>query len=681
MNRSAHVLLSSHALVGLMLGAGLLLQSGVVLSADAAQSGVAIGEWPTYGHDAGGMRFSPLTQIDAGNVAKLQRMWVYHMRPATAATAAAAAPALPAAPAEAAQALAEGVAAPAALAQFLRRRAASRFSASQTTPLVVGGRMYISTPYRHIVALQPETGQEIWNHELPGPGLPSLRGVEYWPGDRTHGARIVFGTRDGSLIALDAATGEPAAGFGVAGVVDMKTPDVIPATGNAASPMTQYGMTSPPLVWRNLVITGAAVQEYPALGSAGDVRAWDVLTGKLAWTFHTVPREGEFGHDTWEGDSWKNRSGVNAWGFITADAVRGIVYVPLGAPSWDRYGGDRHGDNLFSTSLVALDARTGKRLWHFQLVHHDVWDMDLSAPPLLFDATQNGRKVPAVALVSKSGMYFVFNRVTGKPLLPIEERPVPASNVPGEQAAKTQPFPTVTPPYARQTFSIDDVAKVTPELEAYCRKWIEQYKMQGGSQPYQPIRGDLPSIVFPGHQGGANWGGASYSPALDLLFVNANNLGQVEQLLPRPDGSYTAGGDGSGRFMQADTKLNCQQPPWGTLTAIRASTGAIAWQVPLGVTDSLPAALQKTGRQNIGGSIATASGLVFIGATDDARIRAFDAKSGSELWAFKLEASAHATPITYLGKDGKQYVAVVGTGGSFLDSPIDSDALSVFALP
>ncbi len=673
MNRLAHGLSHSHALAGLMLGAGLLLQSGAVLSA-----GSAVSEWPTYGHDSGGMRFSPLTQINTANVAKLQRAWVYHMRPANA-PAVAPSP-FPGPPPEAAQAAAEGVAPPAALAQFLRRRAASRFSASESTPLVVGGRMVVSTPYRHIVALQPETGQELWDYEVPGPGLPSLRGVEYWPGDRSHGARIVFGTRDGRLIALEAATGKPAAGFGTDGVIDMKTPDVMPSTAGNASPMVQYGMTSPPLVWRNLVITGAAVQEFPALGTAGDVRAWDVLTGKQVWTFHTVPRAGEFGHDTWEGDSWKNRSGVNVWGFITADVQRGIVYVPTGAPAWDRYGGDRHGDNLFSSSLVALDARNGKRLWHFQLVHHDIWDMDLSAPPLLFEATQNGRKVPAVALVSKSGLYFVFNRVTGKPLLPIEERPVPASNVPGEQAAKTQPFPVATPPYAKQSFSGSDVATVTPELEAYCRKWIEENRMQGGP-PYQPIRGDVPSIVFPGHQGGANWGGASYSPALDLLFVNANNLAQVEQLVPRPDGSYTAGGPAMGRFMQADTRLPCQQPPWGTLTAIRASTGAIAWQVPLGITDNLPEAVQKTGRQNIGGSITTASGLVFIGATDDNRIRAFEAKTGAELWAFKLEASAHATPITYLGKDGKQYVAVVGTGGSFLDSPIDSDALSVFALP
>jgi quinoprotein glucose dehydrogenase len=251
--------------------------------------------------------------------------------------------------------------------------------------------------------------------------------------------------------------------------------------------------------------------------------------------------------------------------------------------------------------------------------------------------------------------------------------------VPGEQTSPTQPFP-LSPPFSRQSFSISDIVTITPELEKTCRDMIEKFKMQGGG-PYQPIRSDFPSIGFPGRQGGANWGGASFSPSLGLLFVNSDNLGQVEQMVQRADGSYGNGGAAGGRFSDRDNGLMCQQPPWGTLTAINANTGAIAWQVPLGVSDKLPAAVARTGRPNIGGSIVTASDLIFVGASDDARFHAFDAKTGAELWTFKLEAAGHATPITYQGRDGKQYVAIVGTGGSFLDSPIDSDALSVFAMP
>jgi quinoprotein glucose dehydrogenase len=643
--------------------------SSLAFTASAIGAGNAAtgSDWPTYGHDAGGMRFSPLAQITPENVSQLQRAWTYHMRPAAAATATS--PVADAA--DQAQASAE-------LGAFLRRRA-GRYSASEATPLMVGGLMYLSTPYRRVVALEPETGKEVWSYEVPGPGQPSLRGVEYWRGDRTHPARIVFGTRDGRLIALDAGSGKPATGFGVDGVIDMKTPDVLPAATGVTR--GQYGMTSPPIVYGDLVITGAAVQEFPPLGAAGDVRAWDVRTGKLAWTFHTVPRPGEFGHDTWEGESWRNRSGVNVWGFLTVDARRGIVYLPIGAPSWDRYGGDRHGANLFSSSVVALNAKTGRRLWHFQLVHHDIWDFDLEAPPLLLDVKQNGHSIPAVAIVSKVGMYFLLNRVTGKPLLPVEERQVPASTVAGEQSWPTQPFPAHNPPFTRQRFSMADVATVTPELERTCRSMIEKYRMQGGEM-YQPLRGDVPSIGFPGRQGGANWGGASYSPALDLLFVNSNYLGQVEQLTPRDDGSMANSGEGTGRFSDRnDNQLLCQQPPWGTLTAIKASTGAIVWQSTLGISDNVPTAVSRTGRPNIGGSIATASGLVFIGASDDARMHAFDARSGAELWTFRLEAAAHATPIAYRGRDGKQYVAIVGTGGSFLNSPIDSDVVSAFALP
>jgi quinoprotein glucose dehydrogenase len=310
-------------------------------------------------------------------------------------------------------------------------------------------------------------------------------------------------------------------------------------------------------------------------------------------------------------------------------------------------------------------------------VHHDIWDWDNEAPPLLLDVKRNGRTVPAVAVVSKTGMYYLFNRVSGQPLLPIEERPVPASDAPGEVAAPTQPFSNSV--FARQSFTMADVATVTPELENYCRQWIESSQMRM-SRPFEPM-GSVLTIGFPGRQGGANWGGGSYHPELGLFFVNANNLGHVELIKKSADGRMTNADPASGRFSEREKKLMCQQPPWGTLTAIEANTGKIAWQSTLGVSDVLPAEVQKTGRPNVGGSIATAGGLVFIGASDDGRFRAFNAQNGAELWTIKLAASAHATPITYQLKGGKQYVAVVGTGGSFLDSPIDSDELRVFALP
>jgi quinoprotein glucose dehydrogenase len=618
---------------------------GLICVAAAFEAAAASAtDWPTYGHDPGGMRYSPLAQIDASNVSRLRLVWQYAMRPA-------------------------------ALSHPSGGR--SRFAPSQATPLVVNGVMYLSTPYRRVVALEPESGREIWAYEVPGPGQPSLRGVEYWPGDAGHAPRIFFGTRDGRLIALEARSGEPAAGFANDGVLDLKTPDIAAPTTEA--PRTQYGMTSPPIVYRHIVITGSATQEYPAKGSAGDVRAWDARTGKHVWTFHTVPRPGEFGHRTWEGESWQGRSGVNVWGFMTVDTERGVLYMPVAAPAWDRYGGDRPGDNLFSSSIVAVDALTGKRIWHFQLVHHDIWDLDTQAPPVLLEVERRGRRIPAVAIVSKSGYFFLLDRRSGKPLFEVVERRVPASEAPGERASRTQPVPVRPPPFARQAFSLSEVATVTPELEAHCRRWIEQHRMQTGG-PYQPIGFHAPTISFPGRQGGANWGGGSFDPGRGLFFVNASNLGQVEQLTRRDDGTMTIAGPATGRFSDRDRKLMCQQPPWGTLTAIDVTSGEIAWQSVLGITDGLPAERAQTGRPNVGGSIATAGGLVFIGATDDARFRAFDASTGKELWTAKLDASAHATPITYMGKDGRQYVAIVGTGGSFLDSPVQSDLLSVYAL-
>jgi len=610
-------------------------------------------EWPTYGHDSGGMRFSPLTQIAPANVARLKVAWTYHMRP-----------------------------------QPEAGREPASLSGSETTPIVADGVMYIATPYNRVVAVDPTTGKEIWAFRLPS-GNPSTRGVEYWPGDAQTPAQIIFGSTNGKLYSLDAKTGRPNEAFGDNGVVDLNTPEIMQGLPGS------NGLSSPPIMYRHLIIAGGRNQENPPKGPAGDVRAWDVHTGKLVWTFHSIPREGETYHDTWAGDSWKNRSGVNVWGFITVDAARGIVYMPFGAPSVDQYGGDRAGDNLFGNSIVAADANTGKYLWHFQVVHHDLWDGDLAAAPALFDVKQGGRTIPAVGVINKVGLLFLLDRVTGKPIYGVEERPVAQSEVPLERTSKTQPFPLKPAPLARMTMTMADVATVTPELEAACRKLIEGVQIGG---PYLPVSYNRLRVQFPGNHGGVNWGGTSFNPQLGYLFVNTNEMGQLSGLKDRdpnakgpaqangvgnrvdPNGPYE-GVPGGGRFKDRATNMMCQQPPWGQLTAVNVNTGEFAWRVPLGVTDSLPPDKQHTGRPGNGGTIATASGLVFVGATDDGRFRAFDGKTGKELWTVKLGGAAQATPSTYLGKDGIQYVVITSTGGGFFDTPLSDDSIVAFALP
>ena len=610
-------------------------------------------EWPTYGHDPGGMRFSPLTQISPANVAQLKVAWAYHMRPEPA-----------------------------------PGREASGLAGSEVTPIIADGVMYVATPYNRVVALEPTSGKELWAFRLPS-GNPSTRGVEYWAGDAQTPPQVVFGTTNGKLYSLDAKTGLPNEAFGEKGVVELNTPEILQGLPGS------NGLSSPPIMYRHLIITGGRTQENPPKGPAGDVRAWDIHNGKLAWTFHSVPRAGETFNDSWANDSWKNRSGVNVWGFFTVDVARGIVYMPFGAPSVDQYGGDRAGDNLFGTSLVAADATTGKYLWHFQVVHHDIWDADLTGAPALFDVKQGGRTIPAVAVINKVGLLFLLDRVTGKPIFGVEERPVPQSEVPLEHGSKTQPFPVKPAPLSRMTMTMADIATVTPELEAACKKLIEGVQIGG---PYLPVSYNRLRLQFPGNHGGVNWGGTSFNPELGYLFVNTNEMGQLSGLKDRdpnargpaqangvgnrvdPNGPYE-GFAGGGRFKDRASNMMCQQPPWGQLTAVNVHTGEFAWRVPLGVTDTLPPDKQKTGRPGNGGTIATASGLVFVGATDDGRFRAFDAKSGRELWTVKLGGAAQATPSTYLGKDGKQYVVITSTGGGFFDTPLSDDSIMAFALP
>ncbi|MGC4049237.1 MAG: PQQ-binding-like beta-propeller repeat protein [Paludibaculum sp.] len=426
-------------------------------------------EWPTYGHDPGAMRFSPLKQITPQNAGRLKVAWVYHMKPeGFTASPAPVARRNPAAPVGDE---------PESGGRAARVQFGSGFRPSEVTPLVIQGVMYVTTPYGRVAAVDPVNGQELWAYAMPA-GNPSTRGLEYWAGDGKTPAQIVFGSSDGKMYSLDAKTGKPNPAFGDNGVVNLNTPELMRGLPGRNS------LTSPPIVYKHLVITGGTTQENPPHGPAGDVRAWDLRTGKLVWTFHSIPQAGEKYNDTWAGDSWKNRSGVNVWGFLTVDAQRGIIYMPFGAPSVDQYGGDRAGDNLFGTSLVAADANTGKYLWHFQVVHHDIWDADMTAAPALIDVKQGGKTIPAVVAMNKSGMVFLLNRITGQPIYGVKERPVPPSEVPLERVSKTQPFPVMPPPLVRMSFGKDEVATVTPELEAACRKLLDG--MVVGGRIYHP---------------------------------------------------------------------------------------------------------------------------------------------------------------------------------------------------
>lgn len=550
--------------------------------------------------------------------------------------------------------------------------------ASEATPIVVNGIMYMPTPYATIVALNPDTGEEIWTYKLDH-GRAGARGVSYWPGDKTTPASLFFGTSDGRLISLDAKTGTPTAGFGTNGSLDLK------ADADNGFPHAQYDMNSTPAIYKDLVITGAAVQELPAQGASGDIRAWDVHTGKLVWRFHSVPRPGEVGHDTWPENEWQKRSGTNVWGFMSVDLKRGLVFLPFGSPSYDFYGPDRKGKNLFGTSVVALHADSGKLAWYYQVVHHDLFDYDLESAPLLIDVDKGGVKIPAVAVLGKNGLLFILDRRDGKPVFGVEERPVPASKVPGEEAWPTQPFPVKPPPLGRNSFQPDEIATVTPEQKKLCE---DLFATEGGMEsggPYRPFGLKL-TIEFPGTIGAANWPGMSSDPKLGYLFVNTNNLGDVGKLVKNPDGTdplyerHSPWGDYA-RFWNNDKFWPCQQPPWGQLWAINANTGEVAWKIPFGTIPELDAkGVHDTGSLNFGGPISTAGGLLFIAASNDQIFHAFDSKTGKLLWQTKMDTGSYTVPMTYQGKNGKQYVVTIASGGSFFDTTA-GDSVVAYALP
>jgi quinoprotein glucose dehydrogenase len=590
---------------------------------------MSLEEWPTYGHDYGDSRYSPLAQITPANVGGLKPAWTYHMRPPG--------------------------------------REARGFAASENTPLVVGGLMVVSTPYGRVVALDAETGKQRWAYEVPAGDQPATRGVSYWPGGKP---QIVFGTRGGLLIALDAKSGAPVKGFGKDGVVNLHSDAVMQGFPQAA-----LGITSAPVIYKDLIITGSRNQETPQKGASGQVRAFDVRTGREVWHFNGVPQPGEKFHDTWEGDSWINRSGVNVWVGLTLDAKRGIAYLPFGAPTFDQSGNDRKGPSLFANSLVAVNAATGKYLWHFQVVHHDLWDYDLPLTTLV-DVKKGGRIIPAIAVMSKASLLFLLDRVTGKPIYDIKEMPVPTdTDMEGEKASPTQPA-SITPPLGRTSFNMSELANLTPGQTEGCKKLIAEQKVIGAGY-FQPPRVDHAVARFPGNWGGIDWSHAAFDRRSGYYIVNASEIASQQMMIKKSDGSYDMK-YGYQWFWDKVSHMPCQVPPWGNLYAINVNTGAIAWRSVLGVTDGL--ADPNTGRPNVGGPIATGGGLVFIGSTDDKRLRAFDTKTGKEVWTFKLPASLYGTPLTYQGRSGKQYVAAVTTGG-FWGETAGADEVTAFALP
>jgi glucose dehydrogenase len=587
---------------------GLLAQSNKTPAAD----------WPMFNRDLASSRFSPLTQITTANVANLQQVWSYRLQPSNF-------------------------------------RFATAGGAAEVVPIAVNGVMYISTQTR-VVALNPESGTEIWSYDVPG-GQASPRGVAYWPGDKQNPPRILF-TNGRNLVALNASTGKLDPGFAKEGVLDM----VVPYNGV-------------PTIFKNLVLVGASTGEKEN-GPPGNSRAFDARTGVKLWEFQSIPGPGQVGHESWLSDGWKDRSGANIWGwYMTADEERGILYMPFGAAAANYYGGDRPGANLFGNSVVAVDANTGKYKWHFQVVHHDLWDYDMPPAPGLVDIVKDGKKIPALAAMGKSGWMFILDRVTGKPVFGVEERAVPKGDVPGEWYSPTQPFPLKPPALARTSLKREDLVtadETTPEHAKACLDLWEKnlFYNNGPFTPWLFHEDGAPTrvtISFPGATGGASWGGMASDPKSGYIFVQTKDSPLTGWIEKKKDGTryenanlpYDRVNGTVGAF--AVGGLPCYKPPWSRILAVNANTGDIAWQTTLGTNQSLPEGKRNVGGSGSAGPMVTAGGLVFIGAATDNRFRAFDSKTGKELWAGQLDRQGNAVPMTYQAKNGKQYVAVTAS--------------------
>jgi len=591
-----------HFVSGAAFGALLVLATGMPTAAQNYKT------WRDYGGGPDSAQYSALAQITRHNVSKLEVAWMYPTG--------------------------DG----------------GKYAFN---PVVAGGVMYVLARNKAIVALDAATGKEIWIHETePDTTLITHRGINYWESKDGSDRRLLFASNH-FLRAIDARTGRPILSFGNGGRVDLKQ-------GLDRDPTTirLVQSTTPGRVFEDLLILGSATNQ--GYGSApGDIRAFDVRTGKLVWTFHTIPRPGEFGYDTWPKDAWKRVGGANVWGEFSVDEKRGIVYAPTASAKYNFYGADRSGANLFADCLLALDARTGKRLWHFQMVHHDIWDYDDATAPKLLTVRHQGKLVDVVAQVTKQGFVWVFHRATGQPLWPIEERPVPRSAMPGEQTWPTQPFPSRPPPFARQRFTVDDLSPfLTPQDRARFRDEILSARNEGLFTPPGPN-----TIQMPGNNGGANWGGAAVDPNKGMLFVVSKDLPALLKLAKDPQEDPALAASAGERFytgfgfMIASDGLSPIAPPWSSLTAYDLNEGTIQWKIPLGEVPELAA----KGFKNTGshypkvGPVVTAGGLIFTG-TRDRKVRALDVASGKVLWEHELDAALEGIPAVY-EVAGRQYIA------------------------
>ena len=620
-------------------------------------------QWPAYGGGGANHNFSPLDEITARNVAKLQPAWTYHY----------------------------GAGRHEQGDQGLDYR-------FEVTPLLIDGVMYISTPSwpqtpglkSSVTALNPATGEVIWKYQsdknIHG------RGLAYWPGDADHAPRLIFGTDGGFLMAVDVTTGQLAQGFGRNGAIDAYVGVASEVVGDTRR--ATWTVPNPVTIFGDLVITGSRPGEANPPAPRGDIRAWDARSGRLVWTFHTIPQPGEPNGNTYAEGEWRDISGANVWSSMALDEKNGIVYAPLAD-----LNARAEGSELYANSLVALDAATGKLIWYRQITHKDLWDWDLPTPPVLLDVEQDGKTVPAVLVTGKLGLLFLFNRLTGEPLNGYTERPTPRTDLPGVEPWPTQPFPDAPGPLARITMSRDEIPDLAPGMRKACQALWDKYDIHPG-ELYSLPNTTTATLIYPGPTGGPNWGGGAYSPSLGMYFINLQNRPRFSppqseaggflarpratQVLGRPAEEQRSGGRGGPRFefeLEDGTSIPCAATPWGELVAVDLAGRRIAWRVPLGEDEHVPGDHPDIGAPNLGGSLATAGGLVFIGASNDRKFRAFDARTGRKLWEYQLEASAHATPVSYRGSDGRQYVVVAAGGGTSVGGPVTSDTLVAFALP
>ena len=580
-------------------------------------------DWPQYGGDVGGTRYSTLTQINKQNVSGLKPAWRFDVAAA----------------------------------------------AMQTQPIVVDRTLYAFSPDGNVIALDAASGKQKWSYKLAQTPRGGGRGLTYWTDGRE---RRLIVPANFLVYSLDPETGQPIASFGDSGKIDIRV-----GLRDADPEKNQMRISSPPSLYKDIfIVNGGVPENSPSV--PGDIRGYDVRTGKLLWTFHTVPRPGEVGYETWPADAWKTAGGVNAWQGMIVDEKAGVLFAALGSPSDDFWGGDRHGDNLFGNSVVAINATTGKRLWHYQTVRHDMWDADFAPPPILITVTRNGRKVEAVAATNKLGFIYLLDRKTGKPLFEMDEVTIQPSDIPGEQAAVSQPVPRLPHPIARQSVTGDTLTNISPEANAFARAKLATMK---SANVFTPLAYKQATIAVPGFSGGAEWGGMSADPD-GVLYINSEDIAWYTSVVDQPNpgpGKSRMAFSGYNKFQDADG-YPAVAPPWGTLNAIDMNTGQYKWRIPLGFYPELAAkGLTNTGTENYGGPVTTASGLLFIAATMfDRRIRAFDKETGQLLWEAELPYAGTATPATYM-VDGKQYVVIASSGGR--DPRQRGAAYVAFALP